>query len=340
MTRKNPAIDWGKFLKLSKDFFSSEIEALISDPEYRIGEDWFNSVYKQVYPRSSPAINLFYGRTNYSPQECTSFFYVVRAAGKFEVTVQRKKGEMVDGFPCFTDSEWVIDGPREEDIEVFKYGMTVKQDILSRDKVHYKEVITQMPIPKDMQAYMEEWFCLVLARDYPRDHEFLDGVIDSSPLEKVMRKVKSIDSKKQFARKEAFFFRTDASLLVDIANTALRDLRIFAEDSEANSAELGYAANIAQIISNALYWSAMVRSDAFRKARGQGREERISKLLQSSQLARDCFREGVITNLGYPGRKNVDAYEPKVWDFAVRYGFDEILSEKFWSDSICRIGQS
>lgn len=335
MESRNPAINWERFLELAKAYFSSEIKAITADPEYRIGDDWFMSVYRKVYPRSSPAINLFYGRTNYSPKECTSFFYVVKAAGRFEVTVQRKKGEMVDGYPSFFDSDWVVDGPREEDIEVFKYGMTVKADILSRDKVHYKEVIAQIPIPKDMQAYMEEWFCLVLARDHPQEYEFLDGVIEGDPLEKVIRTVKSIDSKKQFARKEAFFFRADTSRLAEIADAALRDLKIFAENADLNSAEIGYSKNIIQIISNALYWSAMIRSQAFREARGRGKEERVAKILQSRQLARDCFYEGVVTHLGYADRKKVDIYEPQIWNFAVRYGFDEILSDKFWNDAIC-----
>ena len=155
---------------------------------------WFDDVYQKVYPRSSPAINMLLGTTAYSAKGCTSYFYIVKASGRFQVNISRRKGVMIEGRPSFIDSETIDEAPTVEDLQVFKFGMTVKEAILSRDKIHYKEVVKKIPIPPEMQYDIEAWFCLVMAEDLPEDaFEYLVGTHYPNSLESVRRSVKSID---------------------------------------------------------------------------------------------------------------------------------------------------
>jgi hypothetical protein len=81
-----------------------------------------------------------------------------------------------------------------------------------------------------------------------------------------------------------------------------------------------------------LNWAALLRSESFLNANelGMEKESRVAHLLATDQSPRDFFCEGVVTHLGHTFRKEVDSVEPKLWDFAVRYGFDEILTMDFW----------
>ena len=216
--------------------------------------------------------------------------------------------------------------------------MTVNEDILSRDKTHYKEVVKKIPISPEMQYDIEAWFCLVMARDLPEDaFEYLVGTHYPNSLKSVRRSVKLIDSKKAFAKKEAFFFRGDPALLGEIAEKAFIDLQEFRKNPERNSFESNYSSkNISQVISNSLYWLALVRSESFPKERGFStqKQEKIAYLLATHQSPRDFFHEGVVTHLGHTFCQEVDSIEPKLWDFAVRYGFDEILTMDFWQAAL------
>lgn len=332
INKYNPLVDWDRFQSSCEKEFENLISYMYVN-NYKSGETPFAplEIRRSIQTVEAPA--------GYKLGDEDAYFYIVKAFANVKVKEWWSLYEHDKEFDYYERVDSGELDPYEQSVECFKYGITKFEDIFTRDKTNYTEIVFKEKLTGAEASHAEKWFSIVTEREF-KDLDFRwltprpDFIIDQLGLLKIRRNVTGTKEKgrKIFGASEAFESDLTKEELVSVAETAIEKTRIYLTNKESNEKELQSLFIAIEILQAAIRAREYKINRSYRES--SGKREWTEKVMMTKDNPAEFFAIGAEIYCGYTLRKEVEIRKSIGWEFAKKYGLDRFLSEDFRSQAI------
>ena len=343
--------DWQKLLLQIEDKFKILLPKIVKGENYQNNEN--------LEGRYQTHINQWIGRIEFNndmtyvygkketKRKKDVYFYIVKIEDEFRHFTRENR---INWYRSSSDSDQFEEKSEIKRMSFYKYGMTIKPDIMSRNKDFYKKVIfaEKVNIEKSHDLCAEMLF---LSTAYFRDKKFLqlksptflkvpfEGDLNEYSGKRVFNRYRTVDNKKlNFT--ECFFYKGSEEELKQLGEMAMNNLRDFDGDIYF---EWKLYENLDRIIGE--YWERYLMAEHYNLA--------LRKIMDDDQyksLSKHPYKKQIDQGFAYTDFKNLwiktirwmlfysdydhENFAKELWEILEKFNFTHLLSINFLEESI------